>query len=236
MKELSIIVPFYNEARTLGQLVKELDQIPSKTFAMCLFVDDGSNDNSQAVLKSALEKVNFDFEILSKTNGGKASAVKFASSRLSTSHLLILDADLELETSDIVRLWEVVLSGKSDIVFGYRHFLAQSSFTYRFSKGNRFISNIYGILFNEVITDIMCGLKLLPTSHLLECPFNFSRFAIEVEIPLQLWLKRLRPFEVQVGYTPRSREDGKVIGILDAFQVIFDMLFFRIRMSGRRLS
>jgi hypothetical protein len=82
----------------------------------------------------------------------------------------------------------------------------------------------------------MCGYKLLPKRHFQECPFNYSKFAIEIELPLHLWLKRLRPYEILVDYTPRSREEGKVIGVKDAVQIIADLLIFRIRMAKKRIE
>ena len=82
----------------------------------------------------------------------------------------------------------------------------------------------------------MCGYKLLPDKYFKECPFKYSRFAIEVEFPLQLWLQRLRPYEILVDYTPRSREEGKVIGVKDAFQIIVDLIYFRITKAKKRIK
>ena len=174
--------------------------------------------------------------IISKVNGGKASAIREASKVLETSHAVVLDADLELNTFDIVKMWDVVLQEKSEIVFGYRSFRAQSAFTYRYARGNQFLSHFYGILYNEVITDIMCGYKLLPTQYFKDCPFKYSHFAIEVEFPLHLWLQRLRPYEILVDYKPRSREEGKVIGVKDAAQIILDLIYFRITKARKRIK
>jgi glycosyltransferase involved in cell wall biosynthesis len=236
MKTLTIIVPFFNEERTLGELVRQLSELPPGTFEQCIFVNDGSTDTSLDLIASALVAYPMPHKIINKLNGGKASAIKQASTLLETSHVVILDADLELKTTDLTRLWEIVVSGESEVVFGYRKFLAQSAFTYRYSRGNQVLSHIYGLLFNEVITDIMCGYKLLPSRHLQACPFNYSKFGVEVEIPLHLWLQRIRPFEILVDYKPRSREEGKVIGVKDAVQIIADLLIFRIRMAKRRIK
>ncbi len=234
MLSLTLIVPFYNEARTIGHLVTQIANLPNDIVKQTIFVDDGSVDDSAEIVKRGLQVEQIDAILLRKPNGGKASAIKFAVPHLKTSHVLILDADLELSTEDVPRLWEIVTKNKSPIVFGYRSFLAQSAFTYRYARGNQFISHFYGLLYNEVITDIMCGFKLVPTSILLEFPFKFSKFAIEVELPLFLWQKRLRPYELKVDYSPRSREEGKIIGTRDAIQILFDLLVFRIRMSRKR--
>ena len=234
MSSLTVIIPFFNEAKYLSQLVADLEKLPQELVTEVIFIDDGSSDDSIAVLEASLLNTTLKTSLHSKANGGKASAIEYGSKFLTTSHVLILDADLELATSDIPRLWEIVLENKSDVVFGYRLFLAQSSFTYRFTYGNKLISHIFGMLYNEVITDIMCGFKLIPSDYLRSIPFRFSKFAVEVEIPLMLWLQRVRPYEIEVAYSPRSRAEGKVIGVKDALQVIFDMLWFRIRMKNKR--
>jgi glycosyltransferase involved in cell wall biosynthesis len=234
MKTLTALIPFYNEERTIRELVQQLDALPKGTLSDCIFVDDGSRDTSLEILKSSLETVHFNFQIISKENGGKASAIKEGARSLTTSHVVILDSDLELATSDIEKLWRAVQEGESDFVFGYRAFLAHSSFTYRYSRGNQLISNIYGILFNEVITDIMCGYKLLPSQFLQELPFKYRHFGLEIEIPMEMWRQHQRPYEVDVSYKARTRAQGKSISVKDALSVISSMAVFRV--TQRRIN
>jgi glycosyltransferase involved in cell wall biosynthesis len=236
MKTLTVLIPFFNEERTISKLVQELNELPAGMIENCIFINDGSTDESLDLLQRALIGTTLTHTILNKSNAGKASAIKEAIPCIATTHTVILDADLELKTTDLIRLWDVVQKGDADIVFGYRSFLAQSAFTYRYARGNQFLSHLYGILFNEVITDIMCGYKLLPTKYFLACPFKYKNFAIEVEIPLLMWLERLRPYEIPVDYKPRSREAGKVIGVSDALQIIFDLVYFRITMGKKRIK
>ena len=228
MKTLTALIPFFNEERTIIELIKQLDALPEGIVTECVFVDDGSTDSSSQLLSKALAGVHFKYQIISKANGGKASAVKEGAKALKTSHVVILDSDLELATSDIERLWKVVQSGQNDYVFGYRAFLAHSSFTYRYSRGNQLISNIYGIFFNEVVTDIMCGYKLVPSITLQSLPYKYRHFGLEIEIPMQMWLNHKRPFEVDVTYRARTRAQGKSISVKDAFAIIASMAVFRI--------
>lgn len=228
MKTLTVLIPVYNEERTLAQLVRQLAELPPGTIDQCIFVDDGSTDKSVDLLTKALEESDLPHLILRKENAGKASAIAEGAKHLTTSHVVILDSDLELATSDIEKLWAVVNEGESDFVFGYRKFLAHSSFTWRYSRGNQIISNLYGLFFNEVITDIMCGYKLIPTSNLQQLPYKYKKFGIEIEIPMIMWKTRQRPVEVEVSYKARSRAEGKSISISDAVRVILSMLFFRI--------
>jgi len=229
MKTLTVLIPFFNEERTIVELINQLDALPKGILAECIFVDDGSTDLTSQLLSKALAGAHLKSQIITKANGGKASAIKEGAKALTTSHVVILDSDLELATSDIEKLWQVVQSGENDYVFGYREFLAHSSFTYRYSRGNQLISNIYGMLFNEVITDIMCGYKLVPSETLQSLPYKYKHFGLEIEIPMQMWLSHQRPFEVDVAYRARTRAQGKSISVKDAFAVIASMAAFRIR-------
>lgn len=232
MKTLTALIPIYNEERSIGELVSQLNQLPTEVLHHCIFVNDGSIDRSLEVLESALKHTSIPHSIISKTNGGKASAIKEGSKYLNTTHVVILDSDLELATADITKLWTVVRNNESDYVFGYRKFLSHSSFTWRYSRGNQFISNLYGLFFNEVITDIMCGYKLIPSSNLQTLPYNYKKFGLEIEIPMEMWKRRQRPYEVEVTYKARTRAQGKSISIKDAISVILSMALFRI--SNRR--
>lgn len=228
MSTLAVLIPIFNEERTISQLVDQLSQLPRGTVDQCIFVDDGSTDRSVELLIQALTTVSFPHLLLKKENGGKASAIKEGARHLSTTHVVILDSDLELATSDIAKLWAIVKDGESDFVFGYRKFLAHSSFTWRYSRGNQLISNLYGLFFNEVITDIMCGYKLIPSKSLQQLPYRYRKFGLEIEIPMHMWQLRQRPYEVEVSYKARSRAEGKSISVKDALAVIISMAIFRI--------
>jgi glycosyltransferase involved in cell wall biosynthesis len=234
MKTLSALIPIFNEERTIAQLVRELANLPSGTIEKAIFVDDGSTDRSVELLTQALMNVEFPYQLFQKENAGKASAIKAGAKHLSTSHVVILDSDLELATSDIAKLWEIVQKDESDFVFGYRTFLSHSSFTWRYSRGNQLISNLYGLFFNEVITDIMCGYKLIPSQVLQQLPYKYKKFGLEIEIPMHMWQLRQRPYEVEVAYRARTRAEGKSISVKDAFAVISSMATFR--MTHRRIK
>jgi len=227
MNTLTVLVPIFNEERTIEELVTQLALLPEGAVDQYIFVDDGSTDNSVAILKNALETYRLPHQIISKKNGGKASAIRAGSTALKTSHVVILDSDLELATSDIVRMWDVVQTNGFDFVFGYRKFLANSSFTWRYARGNQLISNLYGLFFNEVITDIMCGYKLIPSINLEKLPYRYKKFGLEIEIPMHMWRFRQRPFEIEVSYRARTRAEGKSISVVDAFAVIVSMAAFR---------
>jgi glycosyltransferase involved in cell wall biosynthesis len=232
MKTLTALIPFFNEERTISELVRQLSQLPDGTLEQCVFVNDGSTDRSLEFLEEALKKTGLVHSTITKDNGGKASAIREGSKALRTTHVVILDSDLELATADIAKLWTIAIENETDFVFGYRKFLSHSSFTWRYSRGNQFISNLYGLFFNEVITDIMCGYKLIPTPTLQNLPYKYRKFGLEIEIPMHMWQQRQRPYEVEVSYKARTRSEGKSISVRDAIAVIFSMASFRF--SHRR--
>lgn len=230
MKSLSLIVPVFNESATIPKLVNQLLELSINELHEIIFVDDGSTDNSKFLLERLLVSTNLPYKILSKKNGGKSSAIKLGSEILTSSHVLIVDADLELRIEDIPKLWSVVLNNESDFVFGARVFTAQGSFSWRYTKANKFMSNLFGLLFDVLVTDIMCGYKLVPVNFLTKLDFRLQGFAIELEIPLEMMRQEESIYEVPVQYWARRRLDGKKIRKRDGLKIILLMFQGRISM------
>ena len=235
MPTLTIIVPVYNESRTLNQLVREIGQLPQSIYENVIFVNDGSEDDSERLLKESLGQWSIPHTYIYKSNGGKASAVLAGLEITQTTHAVILDADLELEVSDLVRMWKLIESGEANAVFGYREFRAHSSYTYRYAIGNKLISNFYGFIFNQLITDVMCGYKMFPVNVKSLLPRKVSGYSIEIAIPGALWKSGLKPYELEVSYKPRSRHEGKIINSFDALKVLLAILRFRLGIRGTKV-
>ena len=229
MLGLTIVVPIYNESRTIENLVRQLNNLRYRTNFKCVFINDGSTDQSLSLLQCSLRQVSFEYLVISQRNSGKAGAIHAAIEYVQTSHTVILDSDLEIDPGAIQVAWDTVLRGNFEAVLGFRVFRTHSSFTYRYSRGNQVISNFYGILFNSLVTDVMCGFKLVPSATLKSLPFSLPGFAFEIEILGALWMKRIRTYELQIDYYPRTRAEGKSITVLDGFKVIFWMLWLRMR-------
>jgi glycosyltransferase involved in cell wall biosynthesis len=234
---LTILIPFWNESKTIEKLISEIQSAHGNQDFFYIFINDGSTDNSVEILKHCLSGSSIKHEIISlDSNVGKSGAIRKAISRINSSHFAILDADLELNPRDICRMWEIIKNEKAQAVFGYRRFLSQSSFTYRYTIGNLFISNWFGIFYNVVHTDIMCGLKILPTQAVQGASMSLKGFAIEIELPMLLWKKGIRVYEVEVDYVPRGWEQGKVIGIKDAVYILTAIAVRRLFFDRKELT
>jgi len=236
LKSLSVLIPFYNEEKNLSALIQRICEIDRDTKFLYIFIDDGSKDKSRDSLNAALKKTQLKFLLYNlEKNQGKSAAIKSSLDLVTTSHFVILDADLELDPGSILPMWKIIEDGIASAVFGFRRFLSHSSFTYRYTLGNKFISNWFGIFFNVVHTDIMCGLKMLPTDIIKKGGLRLKRFAIEIELPMILWKNNIRVHEVEVDYRPRGWEDGKVIGVRDAIYILLSIMIRRIRF-GKKIN
>lgn len=230
MSTLSILIPVFNEARTVARLGSDLSALPQGFLHDIVIVDDGSSDGSASQLHKFLSSQGVKSVLIRKKNGGKGTAIIAGIPHCTGTHMIIFDADLELDVADLPRLFAPVLAGKSDTVFGIRKFSSHSSFTYRYVMGNKFLSHFYGLLFNHYLTDIMCGGKLLPLDLWKKLHLKLHGFTTEAEIAAKVWSAGYTPWEVEINYAPRTREEGKGITVFDAVKIIFLLLSLRMRL------
>jgi glycosyltransferase involved in cell wall biosynthesis len=234
MAKLSILIPVFNEARTVDALGRGLADLPAGFIHEVIIVDDGSTDGSASRLSEILTSEHISNKLVTKANGGKGTAIISGIPECTGTHMVIFDADLELAVSDLVALFQPVLDGKAEVVFGIRKFSSQSSFTYRYVLGNHFLSHYYGVLFNRFLSDIMCGGKLLPVALWKELDLKLHGFTTEAEIAAKVWSAGYTPWEVPIKYSPRTREEGKGITVLDAVKIILLLTTLRLRLRRRK--
>jgi glycosyltransferase involved in cell wall biosynthesis len=227
---ISVVVPVYNEAATVGEVVDGLIALGLRL--EILLVDDGSTDDSPAVLARLAER-HGDVRVLRQpANRGKGAAVRRGISESTGEFLLIQDADLEYSPSDIPALIDPLLSGKADAVFGTRlrggaH--PQRAHLFWHYAGNRFLTLLANVLYNTTISDMEVGYKafrgeLVRSLHLIS-----DDFRIEPELTAKVL--RLGPgirlYEVPISYYGRSYEEGKKITWRDGFGAVGALLRFR---------
>ena len=225
---LSIVIPAYNEERFIGTLleqIRDVDLTPLGVSKQVIVVDDHSTDRTSEIVRSFPEATLHRLE----RNSGKGRAVR-AGLELATGNLLIIqDADLEYDPRDYVQMVQALLAGQGDIVYGSRYMnrgrhANQSLTAY---LGGRSLSLAALAFTGRYLTDTVTALKLFPRDALVSLTLTTSGFELDHEITAKMLAMGKRIVEVPVRYYPRSREEGKKIGLRDWF--IGVRTFYRFR-------
>jgi glycosyltransferase involved in cell wall biosynthesis len=229
MTELSILMPVYNEERTIERAIERTLAADLGTDSYELVVvDDGSTDGTRALLEGREwpEQVRLTF---ASQNGGKGQAIRTGLTEARGKYSVILDADLEYDPNDLKELLAPVRDGIADAAFGARAFKAHSAYSFWYVVGNRFLSLATNVIYNTWITDVYTCFKLMPTELMRSLSLQENGFTIEAEITARLLRAGGRIYEVPITYVARSREEGKKIRPSDGFRGLITLL--RIRFS-----
>lgn len=217
---LSIIVPVYNETRTLRTIASKLHEV-FREDTQLIFVDDGSKDDSLKILR---EEARSGDLVLTKENGGKGSAVRLGITQAAAPYTVIQDADLEYEPQEILMLLSHAEQHPGTIVFGSRFLKKIPNMYKRNLIGNKLITLILDLLFHGNLTDSYTCYKLFPSGILRSLPLRARGFELEAELsawPLKLGYKIQ---ELAISYHPRRIEEGKKIRAKDAWKGFLTML------------
>ncbi|MBP9781388.1 glycosyltransferase family 2 protein [Candidatus Woesebacteria bacterium] len=213
--KLSVIVPVYNEEKTVGKMLSKLIKVAD--VYEVIVVDDGSSDNSaKEINKIASKKI----KLFSKSNGGKGSAIRLGLTNVSGSHVLIQDADLEYDPEDIPVLTEPIKKDKAEVVYGSRFLGPHLNLLYWHRVGNGLLNFLINIMFNTTLSDMETCYKLIPTEHLRAIKLQANAFDIEPEITCRLLKRGIRIYEVPISYVGRDHSQGKKITWVDGFAAV----------------
>lgn len=219
---LTVLIPMHNEEGTIAEVVRRLFTVSFPCPMNVIVIDDASTDGSIKALESVPRP---DFERLTllqrETNGGKGAALAAGLAYVSSSHVAVLDADLELAPEDLIPLVTPIASGSADAAIGCRAALQGARLQARLQRlpyalANSAISRAFNIKHGSGIRDVMSGYKVLPYYIWREADLRQQGFAVEVELAQLLVRSDVRMAQVPVSYLPRSRRDGKKIKARDA--------------------
>ncbi|MDA0135949.1 glycosyltransferase family 2 protein [Solirubrobacter deserti] len=227
---VSVVVPVYNEEKTVAQVVDELLELNLRL--EILLVDDGSTDGSAAEL-ARLAATHSQVIVFSQPrNLGKGAAVRRGIDESTGDILLIQDADLEYSPSDIPALIDPLLTGKADAVFGTRlrggaH--PQRAHLFWHYAGNRFLTLLSNVLYNTTISDMEVGYKAFRGDLVRGLKLVSNDFQIEPELTAKILRigPELRLYEVPISYYGRSYAEGKKITWKDGFGAVAALFRFR---------
>lgn len=217
---LSIIIPCYNEEKTIDKIIKKII-LHSPYNNEIIVIDDCSTDKTNKILKSKVGNKIFKL-IVNKKNYGKGYSVRKGIEVATGDIILIQDADLEYDPSDYMKLVSPIIKGHADVVYGSRFIGSEAKrvLYYWHSLGNKILTTISNMFTNLNLTDMENCYKVFKSEIIKSILLKENRFGFEPEITAKIAKRNLRIFEVGVQYYGRKYSDGKKITWKDGISAI----------------
>ncbi len=223
MSKLTVIIPVYNEENTILDIVNKVKNCGVPELEI-IIVDDCSTDSTASKLEllSSLP----DIKVLRhEVNKGKGAAIQTAQKNITGDFVIIQDADLEYSPEEFPRMMVPLVNDEADAVYGSRYSgreILVDTFWHYF--GNKLLTTISNICSNLHLTDMETCYKMIRSDVFMAMPLECNRFGFEPEVTAKLARAKYRIYEMPITYRARSNEEGKKIGIKDAFAAVWFIL------------
>jgi glycosyltransferase involved in cell wall biosynthesis len=234
---LSIIIPVYNERKTVMQLLRQVAQQPLSLHKELIIVDDCSTDGTREFLQQSnlqeslgCDGANSVKYVMHEQNKGKGAGVRTGLEHATGELVLIQDADLEYDPRDYPLLIAPILEGHADAVFGNRFHSGPHRVPryYRYLL-NRFFSMVCNLLTGLAIHDVTACYKVFRRELLQDMHLRSDRFSVETEMTVKLAKMGVRIYEVPIVYHGRTYAEGKKISWKDGWIALYDLVRFRFK-------
>lgn len=231
--ELSVIIPVYNEATTLEEIIHRVRA--TGLVHQIVVVDDGSSDDSPKILARLQNNDSPPLTILRHPrNRGKGAAMRTGLEAVTGDLVLVQDADLEYDPADYPALLDPFLADSStEVVYGSRNLQRNPKSSFAFYWGGRFLSWVTNWLYGARITDEATGYKLIKTELLRNIGLETDGFEFCPEVTAKLLQQKIPIREVPISYNPRSWEEGKKIQWYDGAIAIWTLVKYRFFYNDR---
>ncbi len=223
---ISIVVPVYNEARTVAAVIERLIAIDLPARREILVVNDGSTDGTRHVLEQVAQRPELRI-IHAEKNGGKGSAIRIGFSQASGTIVAIQDADLELDPAQIADLVKPILAGQTRVVYGSRFLAGRPDAPWLSIFANQVLTGVTNVLYGGRLTDMETCYKVMTADIARSLNLEANRFDIEPEITAKLLRSGHSILELPIRFEARSRAQGKKIGWKDGFHAVQVLLKYR---------
>ncbi len=226
--KISIIIPCFNEEKTLSKIVDKVLKFKSCEKEI-IIVDDCSTDNTANIINDLVLKFSEIKSIRHEENHGKGAGIK-SGIKISTGDIILIqDADLEYNPEDYDSLLEPFIKTDADVVYGSRFLggkYVRLSFFWHFIA-NKLLTALCNTFTNLNMTDMETGYKLFKSEAIKSIDLKEKSFGIDPEITIKLAKKKYISFPVPISYSGRSYDEGKKIGLKDAFRAIYCIVKYR---------
>ena len=224
---LSVVIPVYNEVGTVREAVNRVRAVD--IVEEIIIVDDYSTDGTRDLyteIQPLVKKI-----ILLPENQGKGNAIREGLTHVTGEFVVIQDADLEYNPQEYINLIQPLLDGKADVVYGSRFLSAgpHRVLYYWHSVANYWLTTLSNIFTNINLTDMETCYKMFRTSVIKQIQIEEKRFGLEPEITAKLARLGARFYEIGISYDGRTYEEGKKIGLKDAFRAFWCILKYSCR-------
>jgi glycosyltransferase involved in cell wall biosynthesis len=228
---LSIVVPVYNEVRTVRAVIERLLAIDLPVAREIIVVNDGSTDGTREVLEApGIRDPRFGIRVIhAERNAGKGAAIRLGFNAATGTIVAIQDADLELDPQQLAPLVAPILRGEADVVYGSRFLAGRPPAPLITIVANRALTIATNALYGSSITDMETCYKIMRVEVARSLQLDANRFDIEPQITARVLRRGHRIYELPVKFEPRSRAQGKKIGWRDGLRAVEVLVKERFR-------